>query len=96
MQRDVDIKRKWNYNKKIWEIKRTSILEKRRGNNERRKSEQFVRIGLQTNRLPFGSAVLISTHWTYYISPIKFYSFLGKEIKQEQPKKRKKETTKKK
>ena len=68
----------------------------KQASKEMGKSEQFVRIGLQTNRLPFGSAVLISTHWTYYISPIKFYSFLGTEIKQEQPKKRKKETTKKK
>ena len=68
----------------------------KQASKEMGKSEQFVRIGLQTNRLPFGSAVLISTHWTYYISPIKFYSFLGKEIKQEQPKKRKKEKKKKK
>ena len=68
----------------------------KQASKEMGKSEQFVRIGLQTNRLPFRSAVLISTHWTYYISPIKFYSFLGKEIKQEQPKKRKKETTNKK
>lgn len=45
------------------------------------KSEQFVRIGLQTKRLPFGSAVQVSTRWTYYISPAKFYDFVGKEIK---------------
>ena len=44
------------------------------------KSEQFIRIGLQTNRLPFGSAVQISKQWTYYISPSKFYNFIGKEV----------------
>ena len=44
------------------------------------KSEQFIRIGLQTNRLPFASAVQISKQWTYYISPSKFYNFIGKEV----------------
>jgi len=45
------------------------------------KSEQFVRIGLQTKRLPFGLAVQVSTRWTYYISPAKFYDFVGTKIK---------------
>lgn len=33
------------------------------------KSEQFVRIGLQRNILPFGFAVQLSSKWTYHISP---------------------------
>ncbi|MDD2208151.1 MAG: hypothetical protein PHG03_00100 [Bacilli bacterium] len=33
-------------------------------------SEQYVRIGLQKERLPFGTAVQISEkQWTYHISP---------------------------
>ena len=32
-------------------------------------SPQFVRIGLQQQRLPIGTAVKISTIWTYNISP---------------------------
>ena len=31
-------------------------------------SRQYVRIGLQTGRLPFGSAVKTSDRWTYHIS----------------------------
>ena len=31
-------------------------------------SEQFIRIGLQQNRLPIGTAVKMSSVWTYYIS----------------------------
>lgn len=41
------------------------------------KSEQFVRIGLQTGKLPFGSAVKLSSKWTYYISPKLFYACAG-------------------
>jgi hypothetical protein len=41
------------------------------------KSEQFVRIGLQRNILPFGSAVKLSTRWTYYISPARFGEYIG-------------------
>jgi excisionase family DNA binding protein len=41
-------------------------------------SQQFIRIGLQTGRLPFGSAVQISgKKYTYYISPSKFTEFTG-------------------
>lgn len=43
------------------------------------KSEQFVRIGLQRSILPFGSAVKVSTKYTYYISPSKFYEYIGEE-----------------
>ncbi|SHH86164.1 hypothetical protein [Desulfosporosinus lacus] len=42
------------------------------------KSDQFVRIGLQRGILPFGSAVKLSTKWTYYISPSRFYEYVGK------------------
>jgi hypothetical protein len=43
------------------------------------KSMQFVRIGLQKERLPFGSAVKMSKKWTYYISRSKFYEYVGCE-----------------
>lgn len=33
------------------------------------KSPQFVRIGLQRQLLPFGTAVQMSSKWTYHISP---------------------------
>lgn len=33
------------------------------------KSEQFVRIGLQRQILPFGVAVQMSSKWSYHISP---------------------------
>lgn len=45
------------------------------------KSEQYVRIGLQQNRLPFGSAVKLSSRWTYHIAPKLFYEYLGGENK---------------
>jgi len=41
------------------------------------KSEQFVRIGLQRGILPFGSAVKLSTRWTYYISQSRLYDYAG-------------------
>lgn len=41
------------------------------------KSEQFVRVGLQRGILPFGSAVKLSTRWTYYISPSRLYDYAG-------------------
>lgn len=40
-------------------------------------SQQFIRIGLQRNQLPFGIAIKTSNKWTYYISPKKFYEFVG-------------------
>lgn len=39
-------------------------------------SQQFVRIGLQTGRLPFGYAVKMSNRWTYWISRERFEQFL--------------------
>jgi hypothetical protein len=41
------------------------------------KSGQFVRIGLQRGLLPFGTAVKMSSVWTYYISPNQFYEYVG-------------------
>lgn len=43
------------------------------------KSRQFVRVGLQRGLLPFGSAVKLSSKWTYYISPPRFYEYVGQK-----------------
>jgi hypothetical protein len=45
-------------------------------------SEQFVRIGLRNNRFPFGSAVKLSSKWTYYISPKLFYQYIDNKKEQ--------------
>lgn len=42
--------------------------------------EQFIRRGLQQNRLPFGYAVQTSTKWTYFISKSKFMEYTGIKI----------------
>lgn len=44
------------------------------------KSQSFVRIGLQRGTLPFGTAEKLSSKYTYYISPKKFYDYIGKEV----------------
>ena len=41
------------------------------------KCQQFVRIGLQQGVFPFGSAVKLSSKWSYYISPQKFEEYVG-------------------
>ena len=41
------------------------------------KSKQFIRVGLRNDRFPFGTAVKLSSHWTYYISPKLFYEYIG-------------------
>lgn len=46
------------------------------------KSPQFVRIGLQRGVLPFGTAIKMSSKWTYHISEAKVYEYLG-EVKKE-------------
>lgn len=43
-------------------------------------SEQFIRIGLQNQRLPFGTAVQTSTEWTYHISKKQLEDYIGKEV----------------
>lgn len=36
-------------------------------------SEQFVRVGLQLEKFPWGYAVKMSSKWTYFINTNKFY-----------------------
>lgn len=40
-------------------------------------SKEFIRAGLQTGKLPFGTAVKMSNRWTYWINPKKFNEYLG-------------------
>lgn len=42
------------------------------------KSPEYVRMGLQTGRLPFGTAVKVSQHrWSYHISEKLFREYAG-------------------
>lgn len=43
------------------------------------KSEQFVRIGIQRNLLPFGIAIKIDgkAKYSYHVSPNKVYEYMG-------------------
>lgn len=41
------------------------------------KPAQFVRVGLQQGRLPFGVAVKMSKRWSYHIVPAKVYEYMG-------------------
>lgn len=43
------------------------------------KSQQYVRIGLQQERLPIGSAVKMSNEWTYHISYELLKNYVGIE-----------------
>ncbi len=43
------------------------------------KSPQFVRVGLQQQRLPIGSAVQMSSEWTYHISYELLKNYIGIE-----------------
>lgn len=40
-------------------------------------SPQFIRIGLQKGTLPIGSAVKMSSRWTYHVSPELLKKYLG-------------------
>jgi hypothetical protein len=40
-------------------------------------SEQFVRVGLQRGLLPIGTAVKLSSKWTYYISRKLLSEYIG-------------------
>lgn len=42
-------------------------------------SPQFVRIGLQQKTLPIGSAVKLSSKWTYHISYELLKNYIGEE-----------------
>lgn len=44
------------------------------------KTQQYVRIGLQQQRLPIGSAVKMSSEWTYHISYELLKNYIGEEI----------------
>lgn len=41
------------------------------------KSQQFVRVGLQRGLLPIGTAVKMSSRWTYHISPKLLDAYCG-------------------
>lgn len=43
------------------------------------KSQQFVRVALQQDKLPIGVAVKMSSVWTYHISPKKLQEYVGGE-----------------
>lgn len=43
------------------------------------KTQQYIRIGLQQQRLPFGSAVKMSSEWTYHISYELLKNYIGIE-----------------
>lgn len=40
-------------------------------------SQQFVRLGIRSGRLPIGTAVKMSTVWCYHISKSKLDAYLG-------------------
>lgn len=42
------------------------------------KSQQYIRVGLQKQRLPFGTAVLVK-RWSYHISPKLLDEYIGKD-----------------
>lgn len=42
-------------------------------------SAQFIRIGLQRGRLPIGTAVKMSSKWTYHISPERLRKYIEGE-----------------
>ena len=42
-------------------------------------SKEFIRAGLQYERLPIGTAVKMSSRWTYYISDKLFWDYVGKQ-----------------
>lgn len=46
-------------------------------------SPQFVRVGLQRGCLPIGTAVKMSTKWTYHISEPQLATYSGKNIEVE-------------
>lgn len=44
-------------------------------------SKEFIRAGLQYERLPIGTAVKMSSRWTYHISDKLLYEYIGKTKK---------------
>lgn len=43
-------------------------------------SDQFVRVGLQKSVLPIGTAVKMSSKWTYQISPARLAEYSGVDV----------------
>lgn len=43
------------------------------------KSQGYIRTGLQGGRLPFGSAVKLSSQWSYHISPLALKAYIEGE-----------------
>lgn len=46
-------------------------------------SQQFVRIGMQQNVLPIGTALKMSSKWTYQISEGKLAEYAGVNVEEE-------------
>lgn len=46
-------------------------------------SPQFVRIAMQQGKLPIGTAVKMSSMWTYHISEKLLADYSGKNVEQE-------------
>ena len=46
-------------------------------------SDQYVRVGMQRGILPIGTAVKMSTKWTYNISPKLLAEYSGADIVEE-------------
>lgn len=47
------------------------------------KSTPYVRIGLQQGRIPIGTAVKMSSVYSYHISPKLLEEYSGKDVKKE-------------
>lgn len=46
-------------------------------------SPQFVRVAMQRGLLPIGTAVKMSSHWTYNISPKLLHDYSGANVEDE-------------
>ena len=46
-------------------------------------SDQFVRIGMQRNALPIGTALKMSSKWTYNITAGKLAEYTGADVEAE-------------
>ena len=43
------------------------------------KGQMYIRTGLQNGRLPFGSAVKLSSQWSYHIPPLALQAYIDGE-----------------
>ena len=46
-------------------------------------SPHFVRVAMQQGKLPIGTAIKMSSIWTYHISEKLLHDYCGKDIEQE-------------